>query len=116
MENNKIPGTIQNWENGKLGIDERFAKVHPVSDDLVNKTPDTNNQSNEIRLDAEEQRYALDLSPEHAKVIDDAAGMQEVTIRLNKETFQFLEEKAKQNGMTIRGFIRRILTSSLKDV
>jgi hypothetical protein len=37
MENNKIPGTIENWENGKLGRDIRFAKVNPVSDSLVNE-------------------------------------------------------------------------------
>ena len=48
MENNKIPGTIENWENGKLGRDERFAKVHPVSDDLFSKTLDQHSQQNKM--------------------------------------------------------------------
>ncbi len=46
MENNKIPGTVENWENGKLGRDERFAKVRPVSADLVSKTLDQQNEQN----------------------------------------------------------------------
>ena len=44
MENNKIPGTIENWENGKLGRDERFAKVSYISDNLVNELLDIKQQ------------------------------------------------------------------------
>ena len=46
MENDKIPGTIESWENGKLGRDERFVKVCPVSADLLSKTLDKQNEQN----------------------------------------------------------------------
>ncbi len=116
MENNKIPGTVENWENGKLGRDERFVKVHPVSTDLVNKTLDTQNEPSEIYPDADEQRYRLALDPDHAKVIDAAAGMGEITIGLNKETVQYLNEKAKEKGINTKALIRNILSDNLKDV
>jgi hypothetical protein len=32
IEHEKIEGTVENWENGKLGNDERFAKVAPNSE------------------------------------------------------------------------------------
>ena len=116
MENNKIPGTIENWENGKLGRDKRFVKVRPVSADLLSKILDTQNEPSEMYPDTDEQRYRLALDPDHAKVIDAAVGMEEITIHLNKETIQYLNEKAKEKGINTKALIRNILSDNLKDV
>jgi hypothetical protein len=31
-EHEKIEGTVENWENGKLGNDERFVRIAPESE------------------------------------------------------------------------------------
>jgi hypothetical protein len=55
-------------------------------------------------------------SSELSKAIDNALDLQEITIRLDKETFQRLEAKAKEKGIITKALIRNTLTDSVKDV
>lgn len=55
-------------------------------------------------------------SPEVSKAVDDTLDLQEVTIRLDKETFQRLEAKAKEQGIITKALIRDTLVNSVKPV
>ena len=50
--------------------------------------------------------------PGYSKKVDDAAGLEEITIRLDKETLRRLDEKAKEKGIITKALIRNILTDS----
>lgn len=55
-------------------------------------------------------------SPVDSKAVDDTLGLQEVTIRLDKETFRRLEAKAKEQGIITKALIRNTLADSVKPV
>jgi hypothetical protein len=64
-KNEKIEGTVENWENGKLGNDERFAKVAPDSEQWTSKDREQfksdNNKLDNVKINRD-GIVSLDLS------------------------------------------------------
>jgi hypothetical protein len=64
-ENEKIEGTVENWENGKLGNDERFVKIAPESEQWTledrKQFKKDNNKLDNIKIDRD-GIVSLDLS------------------------------------------------------
>lgn len=46
--------------------------------------------------------------------IDDLLGIKTVNLRLNKDTYEFIEKLAQQDGMIVKAKIRQILESMVK--
>jgi predicted DNA binding CopG/RHH family protein len=63
--------------------------------------------ANILGSDPKTQRAA---TPEFEKEIDDALGLQPVTIRLQKDLVAELKVLAKENGIGYQPFVRQVLT------
>lgn len=83
----KIEGSIQNWENGGLGMDARYAR----------------------RASAEE-----------TAAIEKAAGMQLISIRLQRDLICVLKEIAAHHGIgyqpMVRDLLHRFAVSEIKQI
>lgn len=83
----KIKGSVENWENGALGRDERYVK-----------------------------RAALELERE----IDEAQGMQAISIRLDRELIETFKQIASIHNMgyqpLMREALRRFADAELKAI
>jgi hypothetical protein len=63
-EHEKIEGTVENWESGKLGNDERFAELAPNSEQWTKKDREkfkSDNQLDNVKIDRD-GIVSLDLS------------------------------------------------------
>lgn len=83
----KIEGSIENWENGELGLDARYAR----------------------RASAEE-----------TAAIEKAAGMQLISIRLQRDLIGVLKEIAAYHGIgyqpMVRDLLHRFAVSEIKQI
>lgn len=73
----KFHASIEAWESGELGRDEKHVKVADASDELA---------------------------------LDDAMGMQMISIRLQKKLIEDLKAIAKHNGIGYQPLVRQLLT------
>jgi len=87
MSHQKIPGSVENWENGTLGTDARHAKAAPV-----------------------------DLQ----KQVDDALGLQAISIRLNVDLIDTFKKLAAYHGVgyqpLMRDALRRFAEAEMKQI
>jgi hypothetical protein len=60
--------------------------------------------------------YARRVSAETEKEIDDALGLQAISIRLQKELVEQLKELAKRDGIGYQPYIRQLLTRHVREV
>jgi hypothetical protein len=105
-------------------IAEFFRKVCDAIDELEgfraykenNPLPDCNNQEPNYDTVGTDSDTVVSASPEVSKAVDDTLDLQEVTLRLDKETFQRLEAKAKEQGIIAKALIRNILTDEVRDL
>lgn len=72
----KIKGSVENWENGALGRDERYVKRAPL---------------------------------ELEREIDDAQGMQAISIRLDRELIETFRQIARIHNMGYQPLMREAL-------
>jgi predicted DNA binding CopG/RHH family protein len=61
------------------------------------------------------EEHVRTVSPEKTKEIQDALGLQPVTVRLQKELVEQLKVMAKKEGLGYQPFIRHILTRYVRD-
>lgn len=61
------------------------------------------------------EEHVKPVSPERTKEIQDALGLQPVTVRLQKELVEQLKVMAKKEGLGYQPFIRHILTRYVRD-
>ncbi len=59
--------------------------------------------------------HARRVSPEKSKEIDDALGLQAISIRLQKELVEQLKELARQDGIGYQPYIRQLLTRHARE-
>lgn len=105
-------------------IVEFFRKIHDAIDELEgfsvckenNPLTECKNQEPDYDTVGINPDTAVPASPEVSKAIDEALGLEEITIRLDKGTFQRLEAKAKEKGIITKALIRNILTDEVRDV
>jgi hypothetical protein len=62
------------------------------------------------------EEHVRPVSPEKTKEIQDALGLQPVTVRLQKELVEQLKVLAKNEGLGYQPFIRHILTRYVRDI
>ena len=62
------------------------------------------------------EEHVRPVSPEKTKEIQDALGLQPVTVRLQKELIEQLKVLAKKEGLGYQPFIRHILTRNIRDI
>lgn len=62
------------------------------------------------------EEHVRAVSPEKTKEIQDALGLQPVTVRLQKELVEQLKVLAKKEGLGYQPFIRHILTRYVRDI
>lgn len=58
--------------------------------------------------------FAKRMPPEESQAIDDALGLQLISVRLQKELVESLKVLAKQEGLSYQPFVRQILTRYVK--
>jgi hypothetical protein len=73
---NKIEGSIENWENGSLGMDKDYAKR---------------------------------VSADDSAAIDKAAGLQLISIRLERDLITALKSIARHHGIGYQPMVRDLL-------
>ena len=59
--------------------------------------------------------HARRVSPEKSKEIDDALGLQAISIRLQKELVEQLKELARCDGIGYQPYIRQLLTRHVRE-
>lgn len=59
--------------------------------------------------------HARRVSPEKGKEIDDALGLQAISIRLQKELVEQLKELARRDGIGYQPYIRQVLTRHARE-
>lgn len=59
--------------------------------------------------------HARRVSPEKSKEIDDALGLQAISIRLQKELVEQLKELARRDGIGYQPYIRQLLTRHVRE-
>lgn len=61
------------------------------------------------------EKYVRRVSPERERTVDDALGLQPITIRLQKELVEELKELANSEGIGYQPYVRQILTCFVRD-
>jgi hypothetical protein len=61
------------------------------------------------------EKHARRVSPDRERAVDDALGLQPITIRLQKELVDELKELAKSEGIGYQPYVRQILTRFVRD-
>lgn len=115
---------VQNMPGSTPAITAFFGKIYDAINVLEgfraykenNPLPDCNNQEPNYDTVGTDPATVVPASPEVSKAVDDTLDLQEVTIRLDKETFQRLEAKAKEQGIIAKALIRNILTDEVRVV
>ncbi len=79
----------------------------------MNRKPDTEKWENrELGASAE---HAIPSSPETNKAVDDALGLQLISIRLQAELIEELKALAKEEGLGYQPLIRSVLTKYVSE-
>jgi hypothetical protein len=69
----------------------------------------------ETRQLGADPKYARRISPEQEKELDDALGLELISVRLNKELVAQIKALAKKSGIGHQPYIRQLLTRHVSD-
>ncbi len=79
----------------------------------INRKPDTEKwEKRELGASAEN---AMPSAPEANKAVDDALGLQLISIRLQSELIEELKQIAREEGLGYQPLIRNVLTRYVKE-
>ena len=77
--------------------------------------PDNDTELWESKQLGASPQHARRVSPEKSKEIDDALGLQAISIRLQKELVEQLKELARRDGIGYQPYIRQLLTRHARE-
>lgn len=61
------------------------------------------------------EEFVRKVSPERERAVDEALGLQPITIRLQKELVEELKVLAKSNGIGYQPYVRQVLTCHTRE-
>jgi hypothetical protein len=62
------------------------------------------------------EEFVRKVSPERERAVDEALGLQPITIRLQKELVDELKELAKTQGIGYQPYVRQLLTLHVREL